>query len=66
MHGSSDETGSPFKVEWVRKGAEYLLAIGGSNGVVLVDPAHVGKRLDDVVRKHKVLFTEGVSSRHDE
>lgn len=62
LYGPSTDSGTPFKVEWVRKGSEHLLAIGGANGLVLIDPAHAGKRLDDVVRKHKVLIAEGVSS----
>lgn len=61
LHGSSSEIGKPFKVEWVGKTPDPQLAIGGDKGVVLVDPTLGVKQLEDVVRKHKLYITDGVS-----
>ena len=53
------------KVEWVRKDGEEWLAIGGSEGVIIISPnAHRGLaelHVAEVVALHKVLQTEGVS-----
>lgn len=53
----------PFKVEWIRRNGKDNLVIAGKKGLVIIDPAAVaredGQDLGDVVRRHKVLETEG-------
>ncbi|KAK8853387.1 hypothetical protein IAR55_004091 [Kwoniella newhampshirensis] len=52
------------KVEWVKKEGRDFLAIGGMEGVLVVDPSALGNpntltHLEDVVKSNKLLKTDG-------
>jgi hypothetical protein len=58
-------TGSPNRVEWVRKDGGSYLAIGGDSGVIVIKPDQLkGERdltIGHLESQNKVLKTEGVS-----
>lgn len=66
-HSDEDEQslGPVQQVEWVTKGGKEWLAIGGSEGVVIVQPDEYRGRssvdLAEIVSSSKVLTTDGVS-----
>ena len=51
------------QLEWIDRGEESLLAIGGTGGMLVIDPKKEGKETDveTLAKKHRVLSTEGVS-----
>lgn len=63
--GEDGILGKINQIEWVKKGEESLLAIGGSKGVIFVNPLKLGRpeiTLEELEKNgHKVLATEEVS-----
>lgn len=55
--------GTISQVEWVDRGEESLLAIGGSEGVVLLDPRKErgNVAMEEIVRRNTIMESEGVS-----
>ncbi|OCF61584.1 hypothetical protein L486_01236 [Kwoniella mangroviensis CBS 10435] len=56
--------GWPKKIEWVKKEGKDWLAVGGSEGVILLDPSAYpgGGRvvmMEDVCKQNRILKTEG-------
>ncbi|WRT70042.1 uncharacterized protein IL334_007036 [Kwoniella shivajii] len=56
--------GSPSKIEWVKKDGLDWLAVAGSKGVVLINPAVHGKggeviSMEDICKEVKMLKTDG-------
>jgi hypothetical protein len=58
--------GRAIKVEWIRRDGGDLLAIGGSEGVVVIKPTDLVDEQNltfaELARRYKVLKTDGVSA----
>nr|XP_031861587.1 uncharacterized protein CI109_002817 [Kwoniella shandongensis]KAA5528659.1 hypothetical protein CI109_002817 [Kwoniella shandongensis] len=62
--GVGGPLGRLMKVEWVRRENRDYLAIGGTEGVLLIDPGYLGSpdvlsNLTDIAATNKILKTDG-------